>query len=167
MPVPHHSVFTGQMPFLPPNQQHQSTEGNIKDIHRENNFKSHIPGFTLINQCLDVPKDLQRYLQWYLEQNLLQARCRYITDRLQCIWHFTSVLVRAVFQLNLGESVVPSSTCSWKESLHTVGTCLSWYLTSSAKAFKEAQSTVSSQGTSPATPHFSPCLYTCSLTSVL
>jgi len=28
MPVPHHSVFTGQMSFLPPNQQRQSTEGN-------------------------------------------------------------------------------------------------------------------------------------------
>jgi len=26
-PVPHHSVFTGRMPFLPPNQQCQSTEG--------------------------------------------------------------------------------------------------------------------------------------------
>jgi len=26
MPTPHHSVFTGRMPFLPPNQQHQSTE---------------------------------------------------------------------------------------------------------------------------------------------
>jgi len=25
-PTPHHSVFTGQMPFLPPNQQRQSTE---------------------------------------------------------------------------------------------------------------------------------------------
>jgi len=30
MPVPHHSVFTGRMPFLPPNQQRQSTEGNCK-----------------------------------------------------------------------------------------------------------------------------------------
>jgi len=27
MLVPHHSVFTGRMPFLPPNQQRQSTEG--------------------------------------------------------------------------------------------------------------------------------------------
>ena len=27
MPTPHHSVFTGRMPFLPPSQQHQSTEG--------------------------------------------------------------------------------------------------------------------------------------------
>jgi len=29
MPVLHHSVFTGWMPFLPPNQQRQSTEGNV------------------------------------------------------------------------------------------------------------------------------------------
>jgi len=26
-PEPHHLVFTGRMPFLPPNQQRQSTEG--------------------------------------------------------------------------------------------------------------------------------------------
>jgi len=26
-PTPHHSVFTGRMPFLPPNQQRQSIEG--------------------------------------------------------------------------------------------------------------------------------------------
>jgi len=29
MLAPHHSVFTGRMPFLPPNQQRQSTEGLI------------------------------------------------------------------------------------------------------------------------------------------
>jgi len=28
VPVPHHSVFTGRMPFLSPSQQHQSTEGS-------------------------------------------------------------------------------------------------------------------------------------------
>jgi len=28
-PAPHHSVFTGRMPFLPPNQQHLSTEGEM------------------------------------------------------------------------------------------------------------------------------------------
>jgi len=27
MPTPHHSVFAGRVPFLLPNQQHQSTEG--------------------------------------------------------------------------------------------------------------------------------------------
>jgi len=26
MPVPHHSVFTGRMPFLQPNKQRQNTE---------------------------------------------------------------------------------------------------------------------------------------------
>ena len=28
-PAPQHSVFTGRMPFLLPNQQHQSTEGKL------------------------------------------------------------------------------------------------------------------------------------------
>jgi len=28
MPAPQHSFFTGQMPFLPPNQQRQSIEGS-------------------------------------------------------------------------------------------------------------------------------------------
>jgi len=27
MPTPHHCFFTGRMPFLLPNQQHESTEG--------------------------------------------------------------------------------------------------------------------------------------------
>jgi len=31
-PVPHHSVFTGQMPFLLPNQQHQSNEGTVSCV---------------------------------------------------------------------------------------------------------------------------------------
>ena len=30
MPAPHHSVFTGRMPFLPPNQQRQRTEGHLE-----------------------------------------------------------------------------------------------------------------------------------------
>jgi len=30
-PVPHHSVFKGRMPFLPPNQQCQNTEGIQQD----------------------------------------------------------------------------------------------------------------------------------------
>jgi len=27
------SFFTGRMPFLPPNQQRQSTEGNLQDVY--------------------------------------------------------------------------------------------------------------------------------------
>jgi len=34
-PAPHHSVFTGRMPFLPPNQQRQSTEGIQYSVMRE------------------------------------------------------------------------------------------------------------------------------------
>ena len=35
MPAPHHSVFTGRMPFLPPNQQCQRTEGTLRtNIYR-------------------------------------------------------------------------------------------------------------------------------------
>ena len=38
MPAPHHSVFTGRMPFLPPNQQRQSTEGqSTADIELNKN----------------------------------------------------------------------------------------------------------------------------------
>ena len=33
MPEPHHSVFTSRMPFLPPNQQRQSTEGAKSNMH--------------------------------------------------------------------------------------------------------------------------------------
>jgi len=29
MPVPHYSIFTGRLPFMPLNQQSQSTEGLI------------------------------------------------------------------------------------------------------------------------------------------
>ena len=32
-PTAHHSVFTGRMPFLPPSQQRQSTEGKSQKSH--------------------------------------------------------------------------------------------------------------------------------------
>ena len=38
-PAPHHSVFTGRMPFLPPNQQRQSTEGNFMDMSYNNKLQ--------------------------------------------------------------------------------------------------------------------------------
>ena len=37
-PAPHHSFFTGRMPFLPPNQQRQSTEGPISSIMNVSNI---------------------------------------------------------------------------------------------------------------------------------
>jgi len=52
MPASHHSVFTGQMPFLPLNQQHQSTEGHHNICHnicQSNN----------IMMCLAAETDIQ------------------------------------------------------------------------------------------------------------
>ena len=39
-PAPHYSVFTGRMPFLPPNQQRQSTEGTRPTPRPTNNITS-------------------------------------------------------------------------------------------------------------------------------
>jgi len=50
MPVPHHWAFTGRMPFLPPNQQRQSTEGKClmpQGITKE----FYIRGLQLNNDC--------------------------------------------------------------------------------------------------------------------
>jgi len=44
MPTSHHSVFTGRMPFLPPNQQRQSTEG----ICIANPRKNHATGNAIV-----------------------------------------------------------------------------------------------------------------------
>ena len=44
IPVPHHSVFTAWMPFLPPNQQSQSTEG-IHSLHSEVTSKCEVLSF--------------------------------------------------------------------------------------------------------------------------
>ena len=35
-PTPHHSFFTGRMPFLPPNEQRQSTEGTSNMPQQQN-----------------------------------------------------------------------------------------------------------------------------------
>jgi len=40
MPAPHHSVFTGHMPFLLLNQQRQSTEGTQYNIFKNINTAS-------------------------------------------------------------------------------------------------------------------------------
>jgi len=39
MPAYHHSFFTGQMPFLPPSQQCQSTEGKHTEAEKARLFK--------------------------------------------------------------------------------------------------------------------------------
>jgi len=60
MPVPHHSIFRGQMPFLPPNQQRQSNEGSIFVSYTIHNHYDSIyavmkyPGHVCCIQCFDA-----------------------------------------------------------------------------------------------------------------
>ena len=64
MPVPHHSsFFTGRMPFLPPNQQRQSTEGI--DAHPEaiNNYKY----WTLLFYCDLSDFFPNKLVPWFLQ----------------------------------------------------------------------------------------------------
>jgi len=44
MPAPHHSVFAGRMPFLPPNQQRQSTEGIFENSNNNDRLTAFDPG---------------------------------------------------------------------------------------------------------------------------
>ena len=72
-PTPHHPIFTGQMPFLPPNQQRQSTEGT-KPLFTTNRqlFIEHIIGHCvschtkcsvhIISSCTQT--QLEGGLQW-------------------------------------------------------------------------------------------------------
>ena len=39
-PAPHRSVFTGRMPFLPPNQQRQSTEGTNNPTYKSAKYSN-------------------------------------------------------------------------------------------------------------------------------
>ena len=65
MPVPNHSVFTGWMPFLPPNRQRQSTEGKL---------------YCLI--ILIIPSNRFRYKRpWaHLTRVIPSGRCNYLPD---------------------------------------------------------------------------------------
>ena len=71
-PAPHHSVFTGRVPFLPPNQQRQSTKGKPqhKSVLCKQAYKLH---------CLSLSETERGYLQWNLDGVKLCAMvtCRF------------------------------------------------------------------------------------------
>jgi len=58
--VPHYSVFTGRMPFLPPNQQCQSTEGLWR--HSNSSFK-----FSVFCHCLHCQSQCCKRFQHYCD----------------------------------------------------------------------------------------------------
>jgi len=55
-PAPHHSVFTGRMPFLSPNQQRQSTERNwvSKQCDKISRSQVHVMLFIWVQTWFDV-----------------------------------------------------------------------------------------------------------------
>jgi len=80
-PSPHHSVFTGRMPFLPPNQQRQSTEGKelliCMHIIVHNTAQNSSDNFPLILQTIIVAQMMGRGTnRQYQKTNLHTAALR-------------------------------------------------------------------------------------------
>jgi len=78
MPVTHHSVFTGRMIFLPPNQQHQSTEG----IHRQiKPFQGFFQMYFMYNSQLVILNNfVLKYHLWHqpASSNVNKCKCNSI-----------------------------------------------------------------------------------------
>ena len=59
-PAPHHSVFTGRMPFLSPNQQRQSTEGITNWLETQKLYTQLVMAGAPSLQLLAPPKQQQQ-----------------------------------------------------------------------------------------------------------
>jgi len=72
MPAPHHSrFFKGRMPFLPPNQQRQSNEGNNQSINirllRHDKMQANSATFpAAVEGCTDLFVNFQLFLRYKL-----------------------------------------------------------------------------------------------------
>ena len=66
MPAPHHSVFTGRMPFLPPNQQRKSTEGHLQ-------LCWYISTFGYVLKCASVLELWSGQGWWHLAEEDVQG----------------------------------------------------------------------------------------------
>jgi len=74
MPAPHHAGFTDRMPFLPPNQQCQSTEGS--KLHNS------------APQNLNILFNAQNKAQKYILLLCLVTECTSVTlQRLYCLYY--------------------------------------------------------------------------------
>jgi len=85
-PAPHHSVFAGQMPFLLPNQQRQSTEGNGAVYYICNSF-TFITDHSQHHCCIDNSTvTIVLLLTWncYATKLQLSQKC-YKNSRLWCL----------------------------------------------------------------------------------
>jgi len=79
MPASHHSVFTGRMPFRPPNQQRQSTEGYMLCIvSMDTNFWSCHIGLALYMRC-ELRVGYKIWLQFCLYVKELHTQVNWLT----------------------------------------------------------------------------------------
>jgi len=92
-PAPHNSVFTGWMPFLPPNQQCQSTEGNVNDkvsCNIDNISSHHVVSMLLCRSigCIGGQRTWQAFAYQELQETWDQAT---MTTEYQ--WLFETMLL--------------------------------------------------------------------------
>jgi len=80
-PAPHHSVFTGWMPFLQPNQQRQSTEGNSPKNGIIMNIAKHMMIWTLplvLNPCCP----LMSHCEYMLNSHFTLSVCDRLREKM-------------------------------------------------------------------------------------
>jgi len=94
-PTPHHSIFTGQMLFLTPNQQCQSTKGSSSCDYEQQIFLSwhfKIPTFSAVvasGTCTITAHDWQTTIHQLNYISLYSTPCCIIVLRKVCNYHFT------------------------------------------------------------------------------
>jgi len=64
IPVPHNSFFTGRMPFLPPNEQRQSTEGKLGRLQNECIKSSEKSGTDLTDKTPLLSPNQRQIIKW-------------------------------------------------------------------------------------------------------
>ena len=110
MPAPHHSVFTGWMPFLPPNQQRQSTEG--KEIRQIRNRPRKQKQAKYHNHCSQLCNQTSIY--W--------TKCTYATwwltvwtaPAMRCISVMSDTLHRLRASTNTSTSGTQTTAYKWR-----------------------------------------------------
>ena len=81
-PAPHRSIFTGRMPFLPPNQQRQSTEGQYTNTSANSDqpitrrLRSEAtPQWVPVDRIVPL-EESERSTNWARNQRVLLRTCR-------------------------------------------------------------------------------------------
>jgi len=136
MPVTHHSVFTGQMPFLPPNKWRQSTE----DTHVFSLWKS-FQNPACIPVCVTCPTS-----QWPCQSHQLDTQACHVWTLWSCDWRDGKwrlvCTVQTVFMCTTWQMVVFVCTLSVLSLFHVLSRCalITWQVKVSSWSASATQS---------------------------